>query len=511
MSRISHSTSRKGPVVTTESLAIDHDMEDSVQSSLAPASVSSDPVSVLTEEDPVEILKKLRKNRLTKGIKGTAKAVKGAVSKGTYRMARGARGASKRNDDNYDVEQAATETDPLIPKESSPQKRSGKALWEILRNRRDEIIFMQHDQHEDDQESVASRKSRYQQEIVNEIRNALEFSLPQCLVAILVYLFIAVLAYSFVFEQWSIVDACYFAVVSFTTIGYGDIVPTTDASRLFTAFFALSGVACLGIALGVLGSNLVEAHTKAIDQASQLSRYQVMSLFDSSSKISNNLDARQPSEIPKSPWYQCTFVRQVFPLFTCLFIFCWFLGNDAGWDAVETFYFCVITGTTVGFGDYSPQTQTGRLFAVPIVLLAVSILGSWLSAVADAIIEFRQASFRERFQARELTIADLEVMDADEDGKVSLAEYLSFMLVSMQAVDQGLIDNLTAQFERLDVDGTGSLEKEDLMIVAKRKLHSTKRKIELSEYKQHLLRAGGSSYQEEKSSALMSAISSQLR
>ena len=132
-----------------------------------------------------------------------------------------------------------------------------------------------------------------------------EFSLPQCLVAIAVYLIIAVLAYSFVFEQWTTVDACYFAVVSFTTIGYGDIVPTTDASRLFTAFFALSGVACLGIALGVLGSNLVEAQTKAIDQASELSRYQVMSVFDASSQNSNNLDT-QPSGMTKSSWYQST-------------------------------------------------------------------------------------------------------------------------------------------------------------------------------------------------------------
>lgn len=145
------------------------------------------------------------------------------------------------------------------------------------------------------------------------------------------------------------------------------------------------------------------------------------------------------------------------------------------------------------------------------MLLAVGAMGSWLSAVADAIIEHRQASFRERFQARELTSADLEVMDADEDGKVTLAEYLSFMLVSMQKVDQDLIDNLTTQFNRLDVDGTGCLEKEDLVIVAKRKLLSSKRKLELAEYKQQLLRAAGNSFHEEKSAALMSAISSQLR
>lgn len=354
--------------------------EDSFQSPMD-AGDASDHLSTMTDEDPVEMIKKLRKSRLSKGIK----AVKGAsrsVVKGSQKVARGAQrtisGGVKRTKqhDMYDVE-AVTENDPLLTEAAQQEKappRNGAVLWEILRNRRDEVVFMP--QHQDsDSESVAIRKTRRQKEIVDEFRNALQFSLTHCLVAIFVYLMIAVLAYSFVFESWSIIDSMYFAVVSFTTIGFGDIVPTTDASRMFTAFFALSGVACLGIALGVLGSNLVEAQTKAIEQASELSQYQVMSLFDSSSKQSNNENAT--NELPRTPWYRSTFVKQVLPLFTLLFLFCWLLGNDAGWNVIETFYFCLITATT---GTSVRQVVSCTVVRICILIYARSSLVACLQS-----------------------------------------------------------------------------------------------------------------------------------
>jgi Ca2+-binding EF-hand superfamily protein len=80
-------------------------------------------------------------------------------------------------------------------------------------------------------------------------------------------------------------------------------------------------------------------------------------------------------------------------------------------------------------------------------------------------------------------------MDTDGDGKVSCLEFVEFMLVAMDKCDKSDIDKLKLQFSRLDVDGTGVLEKEDLVIVAKRKLKNPKRKLKLAEYKQKLLRA----------------------
>ena len=55
-------------------------------------------------------------------------------------------------------------------------------------------------------------------------------------------------------EGWSWPTSFYFVVSTLTTVGNGDFVPTTDASRLFTAFFMLSGVAIAIASLGIIGS-----------------------------------------------------------------------------------------------------------------------------------------------------------------------------------------------------------------------------------------------------------------
>lgn len=46
-------------------------------------------------------------------------------------------------------------------------------------------------------------------------------------------------------EGWSWVDSYYFVVITLTTIGYGDLTPTTDVAKVLTIFFALNGVAIL--------------------------------------------------------------------------------------------------------------------------------------------------------------------------------------------------------------------------------------------------------------------------
>ena len=43
-------------------------------------------------------------------------------------------------------------------------------------------------------------------------------------------------------EDWSWVDSLYFSVVAVTTVGFGDLSPSTDASKLFTVVYILLGI-----------------------------------------------------------------------------------------------------------------------------------------------------------------------------------------------------------------------------------------------------------------------------
>jgi len=61
---------------------------------------------------------------------------------------------------------------------------------------------------------------------------------------------IGVLFYHY-FEKFSWVDAWYFTIITLTTVGYGDIHPTTDVGKIFTSIYVLLGV---GIIAGFLSN-----------------------------------------------------------------------------------------------------------------------------------------------------------------------------------------------------------------------------------------------------------------
>ena len=53
---------------------------------------------------------------------------------------------------------------------------------------------------------------------------------------------------------------------------------------------------------------------------------------------------------------------------------------------VDALYFSVTTLTTVGYGDFSPQTTAGKLFTVVYVLVGVGLLLAFLTQVATQVV-----------------------------------------------------------------------------------------------------------------------------
>ncbi len=77
-----------------------------------------------------------------------------------------------------------------------------------------------------------------------------------------------------------------------------------------------------------------------------------------------------------------------------------FYWKVEGWSLLDSFYFSSITLTTVGFGDFTPQTDAGKLFTVFYVLTGVGLIVGFLNAVAKAAIQQRQERTNPRSQRR---------------------------------------------------------------------------------------------------------------
>ena len=64
-------------------------------------------------------------------------------------------------------------------------------------------------------------------------------------------------------EGWSYVDSLYFTAMTVTTVGYGDFVPTTDASKIFTVFFSLTGIGIVLVILVTIGGDYYRREQRA--------------------------------------------------------------------------------------------------------------------------------------------------------------------------------------------------------------------------------------------------------
>jgi len=308
--------------------------------------------------------------------------------------------------------------------------------------------------------------------------------------ALVSYLVFGVIVYAGLLEEWTVVDALYFCIVTVTTVGYGDICPSSTASKMFTCFMAFFGVTLIGIALGVIATFVIEKQQAALANAKKLAAAKMEADMAAAEAAGDGkgppkskaaaaksaeqqakadaqrakLEALQKKMGGGNPVHM-KMLKAFLPIIVIVLVISLFEGPYEGWSFIDSVYFAVITSTTVGYGDISPQKPLDRSFACLYIPIAVVAVGNALGQVADVYVEIQMQAANKSLLGDDITIDRLLEMDkgggggkGGGDGKVDETEFTLFMLQAMKAADKDLLDDLQKQFKDLDKDGSGFLD-----------------------------------------------------
>ncbi len=89
------------------------------------------------------------------------------------------------------------------------------------------------------------------------------------------------------YEKWSWVDALYFSAYTITTVGYGEFVPTSDFTKLFTVAYLFVGVGSGLYVLSSIASELIKRREIEWLKATQKRNIQIKNIGKIGKDITN--------------------------------------------------------------------------------------------------------------------------------------------------------------------------------------------------------------------------------
>ncbi|XP_004540897.1 potassium channel, subfamily K, member 16 isoform X1 [Maylandia zebra] len=195
-------------------------------------------------------------------------------------------------------------------------------------------------------------------------------------------------------SNWDFSSSFFFASTVITTIGYGNLSPSTVSGQVFCVFYAFCGIPlnlaffkqlgkCFTIHLGRLEKGLVSVvpHKQAFEAVAA-------SLF----------------------FIAGTFLFLVIPPLLFSYV--------EGWTYGEGFYFAFITLSTIGFGDYVVGTNPGKTY----IYLYRSVAGIWIifglawlalifnmaASIMEHVLDQTYPSLRKQREAENMPSSEIE-------------------------------------------------------------------------------------------------------
>lgn len=95
-----------------------------------------------------------------------------------------------------------------------------------------------------------------------------KFHISTAIASVIVLIFIGTFTFS-ALEGWNYVQSFYFSVSTFSTVGYGDFVPSNDLSRLAASMYILAGMGIFFGSISVMGSKYITFRSKVLNAGLQ--------------------------------------------------------------------------------------------------------------------------------------------------------------------------------------------------------------------------------------------------
>jgi len=96
------------------------------------------------------------------------------------------------------------------------------------------------------------------------------------------------------------------------------------------------------------------------------------------------------SSFDPSQGFTTRFAALIVLLFLCAGVAFYHLYE--GWDIVDSVYFCIVTFTTVGYGDFLPLSDLTKAFTVVYMVVGVTVLAQCLGVAAGQLSNSMQAA-----------------------------------------------------------------------------------------------------------------------
>lgn len=295
------------------------------------------------------------------------------------------------------------------------------------------------------------------------------------LVIVMIVLYVGAGAYAFsvLFDKWTIIDSIYFTVVTFTTCGYGDLYPKHDDEKIFACIFITVGILFIGtFALTTLSDYVFMAYNNIIEGVKEEKNKEFLHQFDRE----ENREVDEATIDDSSKEEDASFWGEIFQLlirvsgiFALIIGGGIYIGYMEGWSILTSVYFSIVTATSVGYGDVTPESQSMRLFAVFFIPVAVGLMADIFGRLIGVYVKAKAVEVEDEFLSRRMNLIDFIEMDIDGDGQVTKEEFLCFMLISMGKVSKEDLEKLNDLYQKLDEDNSGHLDLDDLLIMANRR------------------------------------------